>query len=370
MKKRMLGVLALVLALSMVFASCASGGDSGASAAPPPADTGSAAADPAAEGQQYEEPEISLVLTQHDPDESMPGQYCFDWADMVKEKSNGRLEIQVNNNGVLAKPTESLDMVRSGAVDLAWGLQSFYPDVFPLTDAIALPMLDLGTGAEAARATMDIFENTDLLTEEYAEFKTIMIRPSYSSPILSDRQINSVADFSGLKMRITAPPLIDFFDHFDVLSEGVPINELYSVLQNGAFNGAITDWHAVYSFNLEDVSPFFADETISYTTYYFLMNLEKYNSLPDWAKQVIDECSGQAALELNIDSWDTIVEEGKAGAEAAGDTIYRLDDATRAAMQEAADDSIQNWIAEMEGKGQRGQEMYDTLIETSAKYMS
>jgi TRAP-type C4-dicarboxylate transport system substrate-binding protein len=376
MKKKILIAIALMLVVSLALAGCGGGGGSSdaqeePSSAAPAEDADAAPADDtgAADNEGFaEEPEVKLILTQHDPDESMPGQYCFAWAEMVREKSKGRIEIQVNNNGTLAKPAESLDMVRSGAVDLAWGLQSFYPDVFPLTDAIALPMLDLGTSAQAAQAVMDIWLNTDLLQDEYKDYKVIMIRPSYTSPILTNKKIEKIEDFQGMKMRISGAPLIDFFDRFNVKAEGVPINELYSVLQNGSFDGAVTDWHAVYSFKLWDVAKYYADDKMTYTTYYFLMNLDKYNSLPDDLKAVIDECSNQNALDLNIDSWDTIVDEGRKGALDKGDEIYNIDEETLAQMKVSAEESTKKWISDMEAKGLRGQEMYDTLMEYSAKY--
>jgi TRAP-type C4-dicarboxylate transport system substrate-binding protein len=367
MKKKILFAIMLMLVAVSVFTGCGGGGNA-------PENTSSSTTledTEVSEDEGFaEKPEVTLILTQHDPDDSMPGQYCFAWADMVYQKSKGRIEIQVNNNATLAKPTESLDMVRSGAVDLAWGVQLFYPDVFPLTDAITLPMLDLGTSAQAAQAVMDIWLNTNLLDDEYKDYKVIMIRPSCPSLILTNKKIEKIEDLRGMKMRISGLPLIDFFEQFNVKSEGVPINELYSVLQNGSFDGATADWHGIYSFKFQDVAKYFADEKMTYMTYYFLMNLDKYNNLPDDLKAVIDECSGQAALNLNIDSWDTIVEKGKQGAIDKGDEIYNLDEETLARMREAAEETNKKWIADMEAKGLRGQEMYDTLMEYAAKYKS
>jgi TRAP-type C4-dicarboxylate transport system substrate-binding protein len=362
--------LSLILACTLIFAACGTkpAADGGGTSAPPangdaPAPGGDTPAAPPAKA------EVTLVLTQHDPDASLPGQYCFAWAEMVAEKSGGKIKVEVNNGGSIAKPTESLDMVRSGAVDLAWGLQSFYPDVFPMTDGLTIPYLPFESAEQASRTMMDIFENTDYLTKEYADYKVILLRTNNDAPLVTTtKTLDTVSALSGLTMRATGAPILQFLSAVGAKPEGVPINELYSVLQNGSFDGCVTDWHGINSFKIYEVAKKYADEKVLYNTYYFLMNKAVYDGLSDELKAVIDECSGQAALDLMLGAWDDMTASTKETVAENGGEVYTLPDAEHAKLVAVADQVRTDWISGITGKGYDAQGYYDAIIATAAKY--
>ena len=343
MKRKMYLLLALLMIAALVLTACSGGKKS--------------------------EETYTLVLTNGDSDESLPGQWCHEWAKMVNEKSNGRIIVEVNNGGSIANHGQAMGMVSDGSVDIALLIHSPYPDVFPMTECFHLPMLDLGTGEAASRAFTDIYENTDLLDNEYGGFKVILLRTTMPAPLITRTQkINSAADLQGLIVRSTVNPLNKTFDKFGIKGENVPIGELYSVLQNGSFDGAITDWHGVHSYKLAEVADFYADEAFQYITYSIVMNLDKYNSLPDDLKKVIDECSGSGAIGIMASAWDDLASQVKDDVRKAGGEVYKLPDDLRNAMKAEAAKAIEEWIADQEARGRPAQRMYDTILETVKKY--
>ncbi|NTV89739.1 MAG: TRAP transporter substrate-binding protein DctP [Clostridiales bacterium] len=378
MKKRLYTVLALVVTLMMVFSACggstpaktdtaattaaaastAASADTVAATSAEPAATQSGTADFA------KKPEVSLMLTQHDPDNSLPGQYCHAWAKMVYEKSKGRIEVIVNNGGSLAKPTESLDKVKDGAVDIAWGLQSFYPGQFTMTDGLSLPYLPYTNSSQASDVMMNIWENTDLLKSDtgYGGTKVLLIRSNCDAPITTaKKKLETTADLKGMTIRASAKPLVNWLSELGATGKGCPINELFQNLQNGAFDGALTDWHGIESFRLYDnCAKYFADERVQFNTYYFLMNQAKYDSLSPENKAVIDECSGQAALSLMKDAWDNMMTTTKASSATAGGEVYKLSDAEHQKLVDAATKITTAWVAE---RGDAGKQLYDKIIE-------
>jgi len=104
---------------------------------------------------------------------------------------------------------------------------------------------------------------------------------------------------------------------------------------------------------------------VQYNTYYFLMNKAKYDGLSHELQAVIDACSGQAALDLMIDDWDTMTETAKAKAAEAGDEVYTLSDEEHAKLVAAAEKVTQEWIA---AQGDKGQQVYDAIVADVAKY--
>ncbi|MDR3294493.1 MAG: TRAP transporter substrate-binding protein DctP [Clostridiales Family XIII bacterium] len=334
MKKKLMLVFALVLALSMVFAACGGSGGSGTADAPAdaPADTGDAVVeDTGFDGDYYDSgaasgAEVTLTLTQHDPDESLPGKYCYAWAEAVYAQSEGRIYVDVNNGGAIAKPTESLDKVKNGAVDLAWGLQSFYPGQFVLTDTLSIPMVPYTDSVQASQIMESVYE-AGLLDGDsgYEGTKVLLIRSGNDAPIITTgKKLETAADLRGMTLRGSAAPIQAFLSEFGATGSGCPINELYQNLQNGQFNGAITDWHGVDSFSLFEVAKYYADEAITYNTYYFLMNEASYNKLSDENKAVIDALSGPGALDIMLSDWEAMESSTKDKIAGDGGEVYTL----------------------------------------------
>ncbi|MDR3364025.1 MAG: TRAP transporter substrate-binding protein DctP [Clostridiales Family XIII bacterium] len=371
MKKKLLVVLAVLMASVMVLAACSSN-----TPAPEPApepDQGSAAVPeepaPAEEAVVYDYyagdaqsgAEAVLTLTQHDPDESLPGKYCYAWAEAVYSQSEGRIYVDVNNGGALAKPTESLDKVKNGAVDLAWGLQSFYPGQFPLTDTLSMPLVPYTDSVQASQIMESVYEAGLLAGDTgYEGTKVILIRSGNDAPIITtSKKLETAADLKGMTLRGSAAPIQSFLGEFGATGAGCPINELYQNLQNGQFNGAITDWHGVDSFSLFEVAKYYADEAITYNTYYFLINEAKYNGLSDENKAVIDSLSGTAALDIMLTSWEDMETSTKEKIAAAGGEVYTLSAEEHQKLDDAATKVKDAYVAD---GGDAVKALYDAIL--------
>jgi TRAP-type C4-dicarboxylate transport system substrate-binding protein len=213
---------------------------------------------------------------------------------------------------------------------------------------------------------MDIYENTDLLADEYAGYKVILLRANCDAPIITaSKKLNTAADLNGLTLRATAAPIVSWLGAFGANAQGVPINELYSVLQNGAMQGAITDWHGIDSFKIFEVAKEYADEKVQYNTYYFLMNKAKYDSLPSDLQAIIDECSGQTALELMVNAWDELTDSTKAKVNENGGEIYTLPTEEHQKLVDAANGVRDSWISD---NGDKAQQVYDKVLELAPGY--
>ena len=97
------------------------------------------------------------------------------------------------------------------------------------------------------------------------------------------------------------------------------------------------------------------------------MNKEKYDSLPDDLKQVIDDNSG---LEFSVFAGGTMEDSDAPARQAAvdrGNTIVILNEEEAAQWVEASKPIYDEWVAEMNAKGIDGQALIDearSLIDT------
>lgn len=206
MKKRLIRAASMMLCLTMFLGACSGGVESSASAAPP-ADGGESASSVAGSEPVAAGDVVEMRLTHHDPPGSATGQFLEEWAAMVKEKSGGRLIVNIMHSGSLAGPTECLDMMKSGAIEFAWGLQGFYNSLFPMTEVMMLPMMGIETAEQGSASIWELYDTTDYLKEEYSEFKVILLHTNCDSPIsLKSVKAESLADLSGKSFRTLAGP--------------------------------------------------------------------------------------------------------------------------------------------------------------------
>ena len=329
MKKKLIRLLSALIALVALFAfaACSRGGGGGAAAA-------------------RSGPEVTLVVSQHDPDASLPGQFLHQWAAAVHEASNGRIEVQVNNGGTLASGSQSLGFTRDGVIDMAWGLHAHYSGQFDLSDGLSLPYLPFKNSVHASQVAWDIWENNNILQQDpgYAGLQVILIRANADAPIITgSRRLNTAADLSGMTIRSTAAPIVNWLRELGATAQGSPITELFQLLHNGSFDGAITDWHAIRSFQLFEAARFFADEELQYNTYWFVMNKGVYDRLSPENRAVIDRFSGPGALEIMKTAWDDMKDDIIRTATAQGCEVYELPPAERQRLRAAADVSAELW---------------------------
>lgn len=351
MKKRLALLVSALLCLSLFLVACGGGVGSGSSAA-----AGGSESQSTSEGGGTEAAAdaVTLRLTHHDPPASATGQFLDAWAEMVLEKSEGKLVVEVMHGGSLAGPTESLDMLKSGAVEIAWGLQGFYGGLFPMTEAMMLPMMGVETAEQGSAAMWDLYEKTDFLKEEYSEFKVLLLHTNCDSPISTKaKKIETVEDISGLTLRTLAGPPTTFVQKLNATAESVPIGELYSSIEKGVLDGVVTDWHAINSFKLYEQLSYYLDAHVQVSPYWLMMNQAAYDKLDADMQAVIDECSGAAALEICGTFWDDAQKEAEKNIEATGSSeIYTLSDDETARLQALGDEVKTEWVAEKGGDAQ------------------
>lgn len=360
MKKRLAVLLAALMCLSLVLVGCSGGVEktdapaADASTAAPATDTsGAAATEPTGDV-------VELSLTHHDPPESATGKFLDAWAATIKDASNGEIDIQVMHGGSLAGPKESLDMCKSGAVDIAWSLQAFYPGIFPMTEVMALPMMGIESAAQGSAALWDLYENTDYLDEEYSDVHVLLIHTNCDSPISTKgAPLSSIDDLQGMNVRTNSGPPTTFMQKLGSSPQDIAITDLYSSIEKSVLDAVVTDWHAINSFKLYEQLTDYLDAHVQVSPYFLVMNQAKWDSLTPEQQEVINSCSGANALEIAGSSWDDVQTAVQEKIEEQGNNIYTLDEAEMKKLQDTAQEVKDEWIA---AAGENGQAVYDAAV--------
>ena len=167
----------------------------------------------AALAQETREYSVSTVLS-----DAFPwGQAAEKWAELVKERSEGRITLKIYPNAQLVSgdQTREFSAMRSGLIDMAVGSTINWSTQVPEANLFSLPFLmpdnaavDAITQGEAGKMVFDAIEKRGVMPLAWGEngFREISnSRGALSSP----------EDLKGLKIRVVGSPL--FLDTFNAL---------------------------------------------------------------------------------------------------------------------------------------------------------
>ena len=120
----------------------------------------------------------------------------------------------------------------------------------------------------------------------------------------------------------------------------MPPGQVYENMQTGAIDGVVLPWAGLKEFRITEVTTN-AIEIGAYTTpFYFVMNEDTYNDMPDDVRSVIDEITGDALVAKFPDWWTEWGAAGPAQITGAGGEVITPDAALRQTWIDATADTV------------------------------
>jgi len=311
-----------------------------------------------------------LTLHHHDPSTASQGIFFDALAEKALQRSSGRLKINVFHGAQLGGPKDTVDMVLNGTCDIGGGLPSFFPGLFPMSEALTLTLIGAETSAQATEAFWELFETTDYLRDEYSEFKVLMlIGMNYSSIGTIDTKIVTVDRLKGMKLRVNSGPPTDFAIEAGATPVSIVIGELYSSLERGVIDGVITDWNAFDAFKLYDRLNYILDERITVNPYFVLMNRDSYEALPADLRDILDELTQtHEARAAFAAEYDRVTDAMKNVIKGEGGEIYTLAAEEHGKLKAIAERANAGWVREKTGQGYPAEEVMEKMKSLLEKY--
>ncbi len=315
--------------------------------------------------------EVTLRLHQFLPAQANVPAHILDvWADKVEADSDGRIKIDRFPAMQLGgTPPQLIDQAIDGVADIIWTVAGYTPGRFPQVEVFELPFIS--PDAEAtSRAYWELAEER-MMDTEFASFKPLGLWVHGPGVMHTSRPITDVADLNGLKLRAPTRTTTTLFTGLGATSVGMPVPAVPESLSKGVIDGAVIPWEVVPALKVQELvnnHTEFPGEALYTTAFIFAMNNAAYDGLPDDLKAVIDANSG---LEFSAFAGRTMQEYDAPGRElavGAGNNIITLNDEQVAAWKEAAQPTIDNWIAEADAAGIDGTGLYEAAIALIAKH--
>ena len=239
--------------------------------------------------------------------------FLMPWAEKVGKESNGRIKVQVFPAMQLGgNPPQLMQQVRDGVVDIIWTLPGFTPGVMVKDEVFELPFLHRSTRSTVL-ALQDFIAMH--MQKELAPYHVLQVHAHAGTLFMTKDPINKVEDFKGMKLRTPSRTAAWIVEAAGGSPLQVALPELAPMLSKGTVSGAVLTYEIAPAVKMQDLTDYFTtfsgpQPRMGTTVFMFLMNKQKYESLPADLKKVIDANSGRNLSPFAIQVWDMIDEDG------------------------------------------------------------
>jgi TRAP-type C4-dicarboxylate transport system substrate-binding protein len=293
------------------------------------------------------------------------------WAKRVEEQSNGRIKVEIYPSMQLGgKPPQLFDQVRDGVADVVWTVAGYTPGRFPKLEVIELPFVP-GTAKATSAAAQEYYQT--YAKDELADVHPILVHVHAPGTFhMKDKPIRTLEDLKGAKIRVPSRPINDALAALGATPVGMPVPQVPEAIQRGVVDGAVLPYEVTRPLRVHELvnshTEFAGDRGLYTVVFLFLMNKDKYDSLPADLKKVIDDNSGiPLALEVG-EAWDKAEVPGRQAAKDLGDQFYVIDGAELERWKAGTQPVIDAWVAERNKAGDDGQALLDGARGLIAKY--
>ncbi len=312
--------LMLTLAFAVGLAAC------GPKTAPP---TDGGTADP---GQTFK-----LVIGSTVQDDSASGKALFEYFEpYIEEQSQGRIEVEIQNNSVLGSDRELYEGLQLNTVQASFGpmstLANFAPDYavcdlpFLFSDKeTAYASLDGEFGAKLAES----LPNQGMRLMAYAE-------NAFRNISNSKQPITKLEDLKGMKIRVMESPVnLATYSALGCNPTPMSFSELYTGLQQGTVEGQDNGVVLTYTAKLFEVQKYYTFVGQLYAANGIIVSEAFWKSLPEDLQKIVQEgaklcCDNQRRMNTEMEGdLIKVMEEG-------GLQVNTLDPAEVARFREAA----------------------------------
>ncbi len=273
-----------------------------------------------------------------------------EWAAKIAEESGGRIEVSIDK-AIIGKPAGQYDLIRQGVVQAGWGVLAWTPGRFELSQVIELPFLS-PNGEEGSRKITEIWQK-DFSDQEFTDTKLLALHVHSPGALHTKTKIGTLDDLAGQKIR-TLGSGVEWAEALGATAVVMPASKAHEALARGVADGILFPFDAIKSYRLEEILPYHLEVPNGlYTiTFFFAMNKEFYESLPDDLKAVIDANSGPD-LAANIGRhWDEAAAvTRKALADDPGHEVAIADAAMMEELKARSSNVFQAWKDKAAAKG-------------------
>ncbi|MDG1130341.1 TRAP transporter substrate-binding protein DctP [Seohaeicola sp.] len=288
-------------------------------------------------------------------------QSFLQFVDKVNKAGEGVVQIEVRGGPEAIGMFQQPDAVRDGIVDMVYTPGSFYGGALPEKDALVASNL---TAIEAREnggiALIDEIHQAKMGVKYLGWFDSGV---SYNLWMKNEPKLdaNGNLDVSGIKLRGNAVYNAFFTEYLGAQVIDLPTTEVYAGLERGVVDA--TGWTQIGLIDLKwnEFLNYRVEPNFFSTDLGVIVNLEKWNSLSDEAKKILQDTAIEHEKE-SVEALRLKRDQDFAALEAGGMKVVELQGEARANYLAAAREKTWGRMKGLMAESPMGDGNYDTLI--------
>lgn len=275
----------------------------------------------------------------------------MEWVEMVEERTDGRVQINVFPNAQLGDETAMLEQLQAGVLDLVKvaspGMASYHDGYH----AFGMPFLFEDQEHFYEAMNSEEMQEFFLETEEDGFVSLTYYTSGQRSFYTADTPIRTPEDLQGLNIRVQ-----DMRSQTDMILAmgGTPVamayGDIYTSLQTGHLDGAESNETALTDGFHGEVAKVYSYSKHAIIPDVFVMSAESWQQLSPEDQEIFIEAA-QESTEIHHELWDEAIEESIQIAEEEMGVEF-VEDVDREAFQEATAHILDEFKEEYEHVGE------------------
>lgn len=214
--------------------------------------------------------------------------------DELEKRTDGEVKTDVVYGGALLSGTDTLPGMNQGRAEAGNVVPAYFPAELPLNNVNMVPIADADQSARL-RALQDLNDNVDAFAEEFEKNGLVLIGflPNASSTVAFNKEIKSLADLDGAKVRIPSQPQSVVFEELGAEPVFMASEEVYEAVERGIVDGVTYPLDTQVANGITEVANYVAPDVGQNGGSIFAVSKTAYDKLSDDAKDVVEELKGE-----------------------------------------------------------------------------
>jgi TRAP-type C4-dicarboxylate transport system substrate-binding protein len=263
------------------------------------------------------------------------------WAKEIEKRTDNKVQISVFAGGTLTKAPQCYSGTVKGISDLGFSLFAYTRGRFPVMAAVDLPM-GYANGKVASRVAQEFAKA--FKPKELSDVKVLYLHAHGPGLLHTKKPVKKLEDLKGMKIRATglSAKIVKALGGVPV---AMPQGGTYEALKKGVVEGTFGPMEVLKGWKQAEVIKYTTEcYSIGYTTTFFVvMNLDKWNALPADIKKIFDEVSDKYT-DVHGNVWDSTDQEGRKYTLSLGNEIISLSDEESARWRKAVEPVIKDYV--------------------------
>jgi TRAP-type transport system periplasmic protein len=213
------------------------------------------------------------------------------FADEIKKRTNGQVEITVYPVGTLNAPEKTYDSVVRGIADIGMVPPTWVAGRFPLSEIMEMPS-DINSAWVSMKVYTDLFHKFPF--KEYDDVHVLYLHgPGRNLITTKNTPVRKVEDMKGLKLR-TGGGTVELIKAWGGVPRAMPMSEAYESLAKGVVDGTFAVAEAMKGFKLAEPVKYVIVPPVSTSSCQcVVMNKQKWSALPADIQMIFTDVSAE-----------------------------------------------------------------------------